>query len=170
MNIELIFKKLNEKGISVILIGGRALFKYGSDRVTFDTDIVAKTIEIDKIIEVFYECNFLMLIGINKEDNNLILENNITKAIEFANKSNWGFLKFLSENEEIDVIYETCIPFMRLYQDSVEENIGDIKIRIASLEHLKILKEKSLENRSDDEKKVTDRLDLDFINKKLWKK
>ena len=48
MKIEKVFEKLLENKIKFVLIGGTALIGYGSNRVTFDTDIAVKLIDVDK--------------------------------------------------------------------------------------------------------------------------
>jgi hypothetical protein len=43
---------------------------------------------------------------------------------------------------ELDVIYEIPVPFALLQRDSMVKKAGDLEVRIASLDHLKIMKEK----------------------------
>lgn len=57
MEIEKVFEKLLKNKIKFVLIGGTALIGYGSTRVTFDTDIAVKTVDLDKIIELLYDIN-----------------------------------------------------------------------------------------------------------------
>lgn len=166
MEIEKVFEKLLKNKIEFVLIGGTALIGYGSTRVTFDTDIAVKTIDLDKIIELLYDINLKLVIGVDEKQYPVIAKN-LTDALNFIKTSKWGFLKFLSNDLELDIIYEISVPFMELYTKSTEIKIEHIKINLASLDHLKIMKKKSIKTRNDKEKTKIDRIDLDFINKKL---
>ncbi len=166
MENEEIFKILLNNKIKFVLIGGTALMGYGSNRSTLDTDIAVKTIDIDKIIKLFYKTKLILVIGVDKNEYPIFAKN-LADAFNFTGISKWGFLKFLSNDLEIDIIYEFPFPFMQLYTQASEIKIDNIKIKIANLKHLKIMKEKSIKTRDDTEKIEIDKIDLKFINKKL---
>ncbi|MBN1525239.1 MAG: hypothetical protein JW904_12190 [Spirochaetales bacterium] len=157
-----LFKLLEQKEMPFVLIGGTALSVYGSLRVTIDTDIAIRTLDVDHIIAVFYECGYKMVTSVDKNQFPVFTDTAQT-AIRFAEKNNWGFLKFIGHALEFDALYDIPIPFAQLYKDAEIRTIEDINIRIASLKHLKIMKEKSLLTRDDPEKKKMDELDLKFI-------
>jgi len=165
MNLKQVFKILSENEISYVIIGGLALNIYGSNRVTYDSDLVIKTIEVDKIIKILLSNGLEMVIGID-EDQYPELTTDFQKAQEFTEKSKWGFLKFIAGGLELDIIYEVSIPFTKLYRESIRKKIGDIEVHLASLEHLQIMKKKAIKAR-DDDKRDNDLADLRFIEKKL---
>jgi len=57
MTEETLFRQLLDNNIPFILIGGTALAAYDSPRITIDTDIAVKTLDINKIISLFYSLN-----------------------------------------------------------------------------------------------------------------
>lgn len=166
MTEEKLFKQLQDNNIPFILIGGTALAAYGSSRITIDTDIAVKTLDIDKIIALFYSLNLKMVIGVDKNQYPLFAENS-NKAILFSNKSDWGFVKFLSEDLELDVLYDIPLPFVRLLKNAQSKKVFGIEIKTASLEHLLIMKEKAVKDRENSEKKELDKIDIAFIKNKL---
>lgn len=156
---------LNRNDISFVLIGGVALNVHGSIRVTFDSDVAIKTIEADRAIEALLAGGFQMVVGVDA-DQYPELTRDSAVAQQFIETSKWGFLKFIADTLELDVIYDIPLPFMRLYGESKIVTISGIEVRVASLDHIKIMKEKALEYR-DDEKRDNDVADLRFIEKKL---
>ena len=166
MKEEKLFEALSAEKIPFVLIGGTALAAYGSERVTIDTDIAIETLDIDRIIELFYTHGLKMVTGV---DANQFpeLAKNADIAIAHAAQSNWGFLKFLSEDLELDVLYDIPVPFIRLLKEANDKRIFDINVKTASLNHLKIMKEKSISERDDEDKRRLDEIDLAFIEKKL---
>jgi len=166
MKIETIYKKLVKNNIKFVLIDGTALIAYGSLRATFDTDIAIRTIDIEKIIRILYKTKSKLVVGTDKNQFPIFAKN-LSDALNFANTSKWGFLKFLSDDIEVDFIYQLPFPFMDLYKKSITKKVGNTNIKIASLNHLKILKEDSIKNRNDREKADIDKTDLNFILRKL---
>lgn len=74
MTEENLFKQLQDNYIPFILIGGTVLAAYGSSRITIDTDIAVKTLDIDKIISLFYSLNLKMVIGVDENQYPLFAE------------------------------------------------------------------------------------------------
>ncbi len=165
MNLQKVLQNLSENHIPFVIVGGLALTIYGSNRLTFDSDIAIKTIEIDNVIHVLLASGLKMVIGVD-ENSYPILTSDISEAIHFSEKSKWGFLKFIESGFELDVLYELPIPFQKLFQEAIKTDFSGIEVRVASLEHIKLMKESSLSNR-DDEKREIDLFDLKFIEKKL---
>lgn len=166
MTEEKLFKQLQDNNIPFILIGGTALAAFGSSRITIDTDIAVKTLDIDRIISLFYSLNLKMVIGVDKNQYPLFAEDS-NEAILFSNKSDWGFIKFLSEDLELDVLYDIPLPFIRLLKNAKTKKVFGIEIKTASLEHLLIMKEKAVQDREDTDKKKLDEIDIAFIKNKL---
>ena len=168
MTEEKLFKLLQDNNIPFILIGGTALAAYGSSRITIDTDIAVKTLDIDKIIPLFYSINLKMVIGVDKNQYPLFAEDS-NEAILFSNKSDWGFVKFLSDDLELDFLYDIPIPFVHLLNNSQLKKVFGVEIKTASLEHLLIMKQKAVQDRGNSEKKELDKIDITFIKNKLKK-
>ena len=165
MTEEKLLTLLKKNNIPFVLIGGTALTLYGSTRVTIDTDIAVKTLDVDRIISLFYDLKFKMVIGVDK--NHLPeFASNKKEAKDFSHHSDWGFLKFMTKELEIDVLYDIPVPFMHLVNNAVSREYLGIDIDVACLDHLKLMKENSIKNRDDDEKRKLDEMDLKFINKK----
>ena len=166
MTEEKLFSSLLEEKIPFVLIGGTALAAYGSQRITIDTDIAVKTLDLDKIIGLLLSLGLRMVIGVDENRYPLFAESEDT-AIAFSNRSDWGFLKFLSGDLELDVLYDIPVPFSILLQDASLRSVFGIEIKVASLRHLRVMKQKAIKNRDDSEKRRLDEIDLAFINKKL---
>lgn len=165
MKLQRVLEVLAGNGIPFVIIGGVALNIHGSPRVTFDSDLAIRTIDIDHAIETLISAGLQMVIGVD-EDSHPLLTANARTAQEFAEKSRWGFLKFVSESFELDLIYEIPLPFTKLVADSRTIMAGSAEARVASLAHIRIMKQKSAENR-DDEKRDIDMMDLRFIERKI---
>ncbi|HPN31642.1 MAG TPA: hypothetical protein PKY81_11875 [bacterium] len=167
MELKIFFEKLMEKKIPFVLIGGTALITYGSSRATFDTDIAIKLFDVDRIINLIFELKGKIVIDVDKNENP-IYENSLNKMRNFIEKNNWGFIKVFFCELEIDILYDVPVPFMTLYNQAIDLTFENSKsIKVASLKHLKIMKEKSINNRDSDEKSDIDKIDLNFINKKI---
>ncbi len=166
MTEETLFSALLEEKILFVLVGGTALAVYGSERITIDTDIAVRTLDLDKIINLFYSLGLKMVIGVDKNQYPLFADN-AGAAIAFSDRSGWGFLKFLSGDLELDVLYDISVPFMRLLHDASTNKVFEIEIKTASLSHLRAMKEKSIKDRNDSEKRRLDEFDLAFIKRKL---
>ncbi|HOK41839.1 MAG TPA: hypothetical protein PLD27_12475 [bacterium] len=167
MEIIKVLESLSDNNIDFVLIGGKALLMYGSNRVTFDTDIAVKFIHIDKLVKMIYNnLNSKIVIGVNQEQYPIFAEN-LTEALRFVNQNDWGFIKAIINDLEFDFLYDIPIPFMKLYTNAKTKVINNCKIKIASLEDIKLMKEKSIKDRTDQMKQNTDKIDLDFINKLL---
>ncbi|HON56095.1 MAG TPA: hypothetical protein PLM75_04620 [bacterium] len=61
MDEKKVFEILYKNDIKFVLIGGNALFNYGSTRVTYDTDIAVKTIDLEKIPKLLYSIGFKIM-------------------------------------------------------------------------------------------------------------
>lgn len=166
MRIGEVFAELARDRVPFVLIGGAALTAYGSTRVSLDTDIAIKTLDADTVVKASYRCGLELVTGVDAGQRP-ITAGTAEEALTFLHDSRQGFLKFLSKESEIDFIYDNPVPFMRLFSMSREMELDGVGIRLASLEHLKIMKELSVRSRDDDEKTRTDLLDLAFIERKL---
>ncbi len=61
MNLQKVLQNLSENHIPFVIVGGLALTMYGSDRLTFDSDIAIRTIEIDNVIRVLLASGLKMV-------------------------------------------------------------------------------------------------------------
>ena len=166
MTEEKLFSALLKEKIPFVLIGGTALAAYGSARITIDTDIAVKTLDLNRIIGLFYSLGLKMVIGVDKNQYPLFAESG-SAAVDFSDQTDWGFLKFLSGDLELDVLYDIPVPFLRLLQDACISKVFGIEIKTASLLHLRLMKEKVIKAREDPGKRRLDEIDLAFINRKL---
>lgn len=166
MDIIKIFKVLHTKHIQFVLIGGLALSKYESPRTSYDTDIAIKAIDIDAVAGCLFDLKMKLVIDVTSKQTP-ITSNNLKNAHNFLENSKWGFMKFINKELEVDFLHDLPIPFMLLYKKSKVEKVDNVPVRIASLEHLKIMKEKSSKNRADKQKAEIDKIDLAFIKRKL---
>jgi len=162
MKLREIFDTLNRQGIDFVVIGGTALLCYGSSRVTLDTDIAIRALDTDTVAQLLLDLEMELVIGVNP-DESPVLTYDREKAAAFLRSSDWGFMKFLGGDLELDIIYETPVPFARLLNSSKKIDVAGVEIHIASLEHLETMKEKSLAGRQDPAKRAADEADLKFI-------
>jgi hypothetical protein len=161
-----IFAALAREGVPFILIGGAALAAYGSTRVSLDTDIAIKTLDVDKVVRLSYRSGLIMVVGVDAEQHPLAADT-VEEALGFLKNSRQGFMKFLSRELELDFVFDNPVPFMRLHSMGREVELEGVKVRLASLDHLRIMKELSVRTRDDDDKVKTDRMDLEFIDRML---
>jgi hypothetical protein len=161
-----VFAALTKEGIPFVLIGGAALTAYGSTRVSLDTDLAIKSIDVDRVVDLAYRVGLQLVVGVDHEQHPR-MATAPDLALAFIGRSRQGFMKFLSRELELDFVYDNPVPFMRLYAMSLEVSLEGTTVRLASLEHLKVMKVLSISARSDEEKIAMDRLDLQFIERKL---
>jgi predicted nucleotidyltransferase len=166
MLVRRIFVALYQDRIPFVLIGGAALTAYGSTRVSLDTDIAIKALDTGRVAELSYRSGLELVVGVDAKQRPIMAET-VDKALAFLRDSRQGFMKFLSQEAELDFIYDNPVPFMRLHSMGREVELDGLKVRLACLEHLKIMKELSVRTRDDEDKTRTDRLDLEFIDRKL---
>src|SRR4030042_1411332 len=139
-----IFPALARDGIPFVLIGGAALTAYGSTRVSLDTDIAIKAVDADRVVHLAYRAELVLVVGVDQEQHP-VTARTAGEALAFLGDSTQGFMKFLSREVELD----------------------GVRVRLAALEHLKIMKELSIRTRDDEDKAETDGLDLEFMERKL---
>lgn len=166
MPVPSVFGALDHEGIPFVLIGGAALTAYGSPRVSLDTDIAIKAIDIDRVVDVAYREGLVLVVGVNAEQHP-VTATTAESAQLFLTARRQGFLKFLSRELELDAVYDNPVPFMRMYASALVLDLDGVPVRVASLEHLKTMKEVSVQTRDDEEAIEADRFDLRYIQKQL---
>jgi hypothetical protein len=155
MLIRNVFEALVQERIPFVLIGGAALTTYGSTRISLDTDIAIRALDVDRVAGLSYRLGLKLVAGVDAAQSPIMAES-VDRALAFLVDSRQGFMKFLSREAEIDFIYNNPVPFMRLHSMGLELELDGVKLRSACLKHLKIMKELSIRNRDDEDKALVE--------------
>lgn len=171
-----IIKRITREKIPLVLIGGQAVNFHGYPRETTDVDFATRIIDVDKIIDIMYEFGFKLPRQSGKTPKEVRWIESSSEAKNFAEKHKLGSLNFylLSEDYEevidnIDFIFDNPVPFARLYSDGIPLK-GDVPIKVSSIEHLILMKEKSLKKREDRIRGEVDKMDVVILRELLKRK
>lgn len=147
-----IFKKLNEKKIKYIVVGGIAVNLYGIPRMTYDIDLILELEDknLTKFIKLMKGWDFKPKIPVDimdftkKERRDDWIKNKNMKAFNLVN-SKWAM-------SEIDIVINTPIDYKKASKNINRINIQNVSIPIVSINDLIKMKEKT--DRQQDEADV----------------
>ncbi len=145
MTIEDICFAFQQDHIPYVLIGDDALTCYGAARSGTESDIAVKTVDLKGTIRCLYKHGLDMVTGTDNEDRPA-LAGTIVNALKVNETLDWGFLKFLSSDMELNVRYDLPLPFMRLYQDSRFVDLSGYPVTVASADHLRLIAQNDAAN------------------------
>lgn len=144
-----IFKKLNEKGIKYIVVGGIAVNLYGIPRMTYDIDLLLD-IEDDnlkKFLTIMKKWGFKPKAPVNimdfvlKEKREEWIKNKHMKAFSFVN-TEWAI-------SEIDVVIDSPVDYRKAHEKINHITLQNISIPVISIDNL--MKMKHATGRKQDE-------------------
>jgi hypothetical protein len=149
---EHIFKKLREKDIHYMVVGGIAVALYGAVRLTVDADLILELTSenISKFLAAIKELGYTPKIPVNPAD--FGAPEIRKKWIDEKGMRVFSFWHPDRPLEIVDVFVENPIPFEELAQEKNIKKAGDLEIPIPSLRHL--IKLKRLSGRPEDLKDI----------------
>lgn len=149
MFYEQVFRKLNEKKVRYLVIGGVAVNLHGFSRVTADLDIMLdfKSENVMNFVETVKELGFKPRVPVKIED--FADPSKRESWIKEKNMKVFSVYNPFREIEHIDIMVEYYIDFDKAYRTRETVNAGDIKIPIVSIDDL--IKLKKISKRQRDE-------------------
>jgi len=144
-----VFKKLNEKKVRYLIIGGVAVNLYGFPRMTFDLDLMIDIDDVKSVsgfVDSMNELGFKPDIPVKIED----FTNPVNRKIwsEEKNMKVFSLYNPLKEIERIDVMIENYISFSKAYKKRKNINAEGIAIPVVSIDDL--ISVKKIANRKRD--------------------
>lgn len=146
-----IIEKLNNADVRYVVVGGLAVVLQGHNRLTGDIDIVIDLEQSNclKAINLLTENGFMPRVPVKASE-----FADATKRGEWINEKGMTvFSMFLKANPicGIDLFVEYPLPFDRLFKNSELKTLGEIKVRVASIDDLiemktKVARPKDLED------------------------
>ncbi|MFH1563561.1 MAG: hypothetical protein ABIF11_09160 [Nitrospirota bacterium] len=165
-----IIKNMEAAKFTPIFVGGLALTLFGSDRVTFDCDLVSKRPkdmeEAKSLTRAMYKSKCYYISKIDKDGNPVAYIDNANVAASriMIDKPDTVFFWNPELEMKIDILLDFPLKASELLAVAENKKLDrTTTIKIASLQHLKEMKEIALHAR----KSPKDLQDLDFIKKKL---
>jgi len=158
-----IFYLFNKNGIKYVVVGGIAVNLQGAMRSTADLDIAVELTasNINKLFKACDELGYKLKQPVKPYDiydatrRAALIKDKALKAITFYKPKSF---------EEIDVLTDSIIPFKKIYGNADICKIGNLKVRLASIDDL--IKMKSITLRP------LDKIDIQVLReiKKIRKK
>ncbi len=151
-----IIKELDKNKIPYAIVGGYALAFHGAVRATVDVDLVIKLSlsQLEAIEKTLKEMGLQSRLPLNAKEVHQFRQ----EYIKNRNLIAWSFVDYKNPTRILDILLTEDLN--RIKVESV--SIGGYKVKIASLEDLKKMKEKS--------KRPQDLLDIENINRLLEEK
>jgi len=142
MFYEDVFKKLNEKHVDYVVIGGVALVLHGVVRLTADLDLAVDLEEknLKKLISVMAELGYKPIAPVKPED---LLDPSIReKWIREKNMLAFGF-HHPKNPSLVDIIIKTPIKYRELKKHAVKIKTGHLNVPVISVQDLLKIKQRS---------------------------
>jgi hypothetical protein len=168
-----VFRNLKKVNYTPVLVGGQALILFGSQRATFDTDMVIPDVTDLKgaklLTNAMREAGFCYVSKL--DDNGIpadwIASPNVAAARITIDKPASIFFWKPDSKMKIDILLDFPLKTSELLATAINIPLDETTIiKVASLKSLKRMKEIAVEKR----KKSTDVQDLDFIKKRMKSK
>jgi predicted nucleotidyltransferase len=144
-----VFKKLNERKVRYLIIGGVAVNFYGFPRLTFDLDLMidlADNNSVDGFVDSMKELSFKPVIPVKIED---FLDPIKRKMwVKKKNMKVFSVYNPAKEIEHIDVMVENCIDFDEAYNRRENIKVEGVVLPVVSVDDL--IKIKKIANRKRD--------------------
>lgn len=140
---EKIFTELNKKKIQYVVIGGVALVLHGIVRLTADLDLVVALDKnnLKKFIDVMSKLGYKPRLPVKKEE--LMDERKRQEWVREKNMLVFSFINPKSSLGTVDIMVSEPIDFNQIREKSVQIKSANVKIPVASVNHLIELKKMS---------------------------
>lgn len=152
-----IFKKLNEKGIRYIVVGGIAVNLYGIPRMTYDVDLILDLEDenIKEFLQLLKGWGFKPKVPVDimdfakKEIRESWIKNKNMKAFNLVN-TEWAI-------SEIDIVIDSPVDYKKGHKRIKHIMLHDVSIPVISIDDLIKMKEKA--------DRQQDRADVRYLRK-----
>ncbi len=178
-----VLKELNRKDIPFVIIGGIALTIYGCPRTMYDMDLAIAEIDVENVIGLMYHHNFCLAASAGKDGVTLCPSEK--SANRWTDQSRTCALSFIymgghmarvqmayteiDITTQVDFRFALGIPFVRLKQAATFIETAGIPVRVASREHLLVLKELENPPNAEDIAFLKKQIDAGEKNTKLYR-
>jgi hypothetical protein len=163
-------RRLRAAGYEPVLVGGMALIVYGSSRVTFDTDLLtARPPDLaaaKRLMTAVFDAGFVYITKFDADALPIswIDVPNVAAARLMTDCPDTCFFWNRAAEMRVDVLLDFPLPASGILRGSNSiELAANLRLAVASLEHLAALKEIAVRDRN----RAEDALDLTFIRSKL---
>ena len=138
-----IFKKLNEKRVKYIVVGGIAVNLYGIPRMTYDIDLILDIEDknLERFLRLLKEWGFQPKVPVDimdfakKDKREDWIRNKNMKAFNLVNPE-WAM-------SEIDIIINTPVDYKKASKNINHINLQDVSIPTISIDDLIKMKQKT---------------------------
>ncbi len=156
-----LFRELEGAGVSYVLCGGLAIVLHGIHRFTADIDLAVALDagNLQRFIEVVTRLGYRPRAPVPAKD--LIDPETRRRWHEEKNAIVFTFVDPALPYRQIDVFLDDPVPFAALRSQGILEHGDGYTVRVASLEHLLLMK------RSIQPPRPQDTLDIEMLEKKL---
>lgn len=152
-----IIKKLNEKGIKYIVVGGLAVNLYGIPRMTYDIDLLLALEDknLHRFLELLKKWGFKPKVPVDimdfavKDKRDDWIKNKNMKAFNLVNPQ-WAI-------SEIDVVIGSPVDYKKAHKNVTRIKLQDVTIPVASMDDL--IKMKKITHREQDD------IDIKYLRK-----
>jgi len=147
-----IFKKLNEKGIKYIVVGGVAVNLYGIPRMTYDIDLILDLEDegLKKFLALLKGWGFKPKVPVNimdfakRDKREDWIKNKNMKAFNLVNHK-WAI-------SEIDVVIDSPVDYDKVCKRIEHINLQGVSVPVISIDDL--IKMKKITNREQDKSDI----------------
>jgi len=136
-----IFKLLNEANVRYVVVGGIATILHGYIRATADIDLVVdlQADEAIKVIDALSSAGFIPKIPVQARE--FADESKRTYWIESKGMQVFSMYDPTQPAVTIDLFVRYPIPYEQLWSRSVEMALGDLMVRVCSIDDLITMKQ-----------------------------
>jgi predicted nucleotidyltransferase len=139
---EPMFRALNDAGARYVVVGGLAVVLHGHVRLTTDLDLIIdlEPSEARKVLQVLVGLGLRPRAPVNAMD----FADPTIRASWIRHKDMRVFTMVDAKaRREVDIFTETLLPFAELLARSVEVELGQTRVRVASIPDLILLKRRA---------------------------
>jgi len=131
-----IFREFNRRGIDYLVVGGLAVNFHGVPRMTYDIDVMV-SLDPDnllKLVDILSEWGYRPKVPINPKD--LADEAKRNSWIKEKGMKALNFYSEISPIGEIDLLFDSPLPYEALRQRAVTFELGEVRIPAVSIHDL----------------------------------
>lgn len=165
-----VVRNLRAAGFEPVLVGGLALTLFGSDRVTFDCDLLtARPADLDQaksLVGAMHKAKCFFVSKLDKHRRPVQCIDNVAVAAArvLIDKPDTAFFWNQALEMRFDLLLDFPMKSDTLLAAAVEKKLGkSARVKVAGLKHLKLMKEIALRER----KEAKDAQDLEFIKRNM---
>ncbi len=172
-----VLRRLHDRGIPAVIIGGVALRVHGSPRVTHDLDVAVRLEDVVAVIDLMYAGGYCCARETTAEAVRMLLTPSAAKEwVETSKSGSMTFIHFdappaaevpfarIDINTEIDFLFALSIPVLRLRENAKKIMFESLPVFVAAPADLLALKKK----RAD--KSPADEADIAFLKRLIARK